>query len=112
MTHVFIGNQIRIPLTVTRFDILQAVPFFRRRIESLAQDCEISHAQRDFTGAGAEKLPCRLDEITQVVELQKVLERFVPNIVPANVELDFARAVAKMSKDRLALVPPADKSPD
>ena len=49
---LLVRNQIDITLPIARFDVLQAVPFFRRRTERLGQDFKFVRFQRRLTGLG------------------------------------------------------------
>jgi hypothetical protein len=108
--NLLIGNQVGVALPVARFYVLQAMPFLGRRVERLTQDREAADAQRNLAGPGSEKPPGRLEEITQIVELEEVLECFMTDVVASQVELQLSRAVTHVGKYRLALVAPADET--
>ena len=59
-----------------------------------------SDAQRDLAGARAKEPPGRLHEIAEIVELQEILERFVADVVAAQVELNLAGAVSQVARRR------------
>src|SRR5207249_2008157 len=71
LAHLLVGDEVGVALSVVRLDVLQTVPLLRRRVERLAEHGEGADAQGELAAAGAEEPPRRLQEIAQVVEVEK-----------------------------------------
>src|SRR5699024_8834860 len=97
-----------IPLAVTQFDILEAMPFLRRSIQRLAEHGDVTGAQGYLAHPGAEQGACGLDEIADVKKLADVGIRILADDIFPDVELEFAVTVANVGEDGFSHVAIAD----
>ena len=98
-----VRHQVEITLAITRFDIRQAMPFFRQRPQGLRQHFEPVHFQSLLAGLGEETTSFHPDEIAEI-EQPENLHRLRPEFLCLHVNLDSPRRVAQIEKVTLAHV--------
>src|SRR5205807_6108194 len=100
---LLVRNKIDITLSMTRFDILQAVPFFRWRPERLGQHFEFVRFQRRFASLRQKTSAFYPDEIAEIEQIEN-LHRRRANLFLVEIRLNAAGHVSKIDKVALAHV--------
>src|SRR6266540_4546841 len=93
----FVGEKIKITLPVTRFDVLEPVPFFRERPQRLGEQLECLDFYCWFPAFGDKTCPFNANEIAYV-EQPKKIDQFRPNLLCVNVNLNAAGDVTQVEK--------------
>src|SRR4029079_19274526 len=70
LARVFVDDQIEVALAVADLHVLQPVPLLRQRDEALGQELQLRRPDRQLVGLGAEEMPRRPDEVTEVEQLE------------------------------------------
>src|SRR5262249_3518657 len=94
---------VEIPLSVTRLDILQPVPFFRERPQCFRQENEVVHLQCWFSRLSDKTCSLSSDEVAKI-EQAKQIHGFGTNFFRVDVNLKPAGCVAKIEKVAFAHV--------
>ena len=81
VARLLVRQQIEITLPVTRFDVLQAVPFFRQRPQRFSEHFERVDLQRRLAGLGEKTFALDADEIAEVEQVENLhrLRRRLPS---------------------------------
>ena len=96
-----VGDQVHVALAVTHFGVGQAVELFRQGAQALGQQGQLGDPQAQLAGLGAEHLAPHADDVAHV-QLFEGGVGLLPQLVPADVELDVALVVPQVGKAGLA----------
>ena len=113
LPHFRINRQVCITLTVTGLRIVECRMdhdlvvdefFFRsgQWIDGLRQHEEGCYPHGDFAGPRAEKLPLRLNEVSEIERFQKQIELIGAQLILAKIQLESSVCVFDMREDGFA----------
>src|SRR5207237_8106233 len=103
LPRLLVRDKIDITLSMTRFDILQTVPFFRWRPERLGQHFELACLQRRLACLRQKTCAFNADEIAEIEQIE-TLHRRDANFLLMQVGLTPAGCFSKIDKLTLAHV--------
>src|SRR6266567_996943 len=98
-----IGEKIEIALPVARLNILQAMPLFWKRPQSLRHKTERACLQRGFAALGEETCALGANEITDIEQTKKI-DQVRANFFCVNVNLNAPGGITKIEEVALAHV--------
>src|SRR5438046_6010021 len=90
-----VGEKVKIPLPVARLNVLQAMPLFGKRPQSLRHKAESACLQRRFAALGEETGALDANEITDIEQTKKIVQ-IRANFLGVNVNLNAPSGVAKI----------------
>src|SRR5205809_4846402 len=99
-----VGEKIEITLPVARLNVLQAMPLFGKRPQSLRHKAESACLQRRFAALGEETGALDANEITDIEQTKKI-DQIRANFLGVNINLNAPSGVAKIEEVALAHVP-------
>ena len=92
-----IGHQIEIAHAIPVLRILQAVEFFRRLAQGLAEECPADDSNGEFSGPGRKQRAFHADMVAQI-EIAHGVERFDAHVFGVDKELDSTGTVLQISE--------------
>jgi len=98
---LFRGHQVQIPLSVTQFNVSQAMPLFRQRKQGFRQKEELFHPNRQFARLRPKEVPAHPDMVAQVQQVKK-LKTPLPDHVLLYINLNTLARPLQMGKTGLA----------
>ena len=95
---LFIDDQIKIALPETLLDVLEAVPFLRKRLERFRDNAQRGKPQRRLSRTSLKRRSGRFDKISDVERLGQAVVRRLPHPVLREGELQFPGTVLDVEK--------------
>ncbi len=94
-----ICDQVEIALPVTRLDIFETMPFFRKPQHDLRKKEQLLGMHRKLAGLGTKQVPCDSDDVANIQQIVK-FEAVFGDRVFSDVDLQLFAALQQMQESR------------
>ncbi len=109
-THLRVGHQVHVPLSIADLDVGQPVPLLGRGQEGLAEEGQLAGLDRQLALARPHHAARDPQEIAEVDEIEQAVGR-LPHHVLAHVDLQPVLPVRQGGEGRLAVRPLQEHAP-